>query len=100
MIHLIAIVTAKKGRRAELLELVKANAPKVRDEAGCLEYSPVVDAPTSAAHYGDDTYLVVEKWQDQSALAAHRTAPHMIAYASASKYLIENRVIHLLRAAD
>jgi quinol monooxygenase YgiN len=100
MIHLIAIVTAKQGRRAELLELVKANAPKVRDEIGCIEYSPVVDAPSSAAHYGEDTFLVIEKWHDEAALAAHRAAPHMAAYAAAGRHLIENRAIHLLRAAD
>jgi quinol monooxygenase YgiN len=100
MIHLIACITAKKGQRTELLKLVRANAPKVRDEAGCLEYSPVVDLPASNARYGDDTFLVIEKWQDEAALAAHRTAPHMLVYVAASKHLIENRVIHLLGAAD
>jgi quinol monooxygenase YgiN len=100
MIHLIAIVTAKQGRRSELLQLVQANAAMVRDEIGCIEYSPVVDAPSSTDHYGEDTFLVIEKWHDEAALAAHRAAPHMLAYAAAAKEFIENRVIHLLRAAD
>jgi quinol monooxygenase YgiN len=100
MIHLIAIVTAKKGRRAELLELVKDNVPRVRNEPGCLEYSLVVDSPASVAPFGEDTLLVIEKWRDEGALAAHRSAPHMASYATASKPLIEKRELHLLRSAD
>jgi quinol monooxygenase YgiN len=97
MIHIIAVITAKSGRREDILELVRANLSLVRAERGCIEYSPVIDMEKSPAKFGDDTFVVVEKWQDEAALAGHRTAVHIAAYAAASKDLIESRSIYLLQ---
>ena len=44
MIRVIAILTAKPGRRDDILALFKANVPAVLQEKGCLEYGPVIDA--------------------------------------------------------
>ena len=44
MIHVIAVLTAKPGQRAAVLDAFRANVPAVLAEAGCLEYAPVVDA--------------------------------------------------------
>ena len=44
MIHVIAIITAKPGRRDEVLGHFRANVPAVRAEAGCIEYGAAVDA--------------------------------------------------------
>jgi quinol monooxygenase YgiN len=60
----------------------------------------VIDLPSSTQSFGEDTYLVIEKWRDEIALAAHRTAAHMLTYAEQSKHLIADRRIHLLQAAD
>ena len=98
MIHVIAIVAAKPGKRAQLLDLVRGNVPLVRAEAGCIEYLPLVDMTQSQACFGDDTFLVVEKWHDEAALARHRTAPHMVAYAEKSKDLVEKRAVYLMQA--
>jgi quinol monooxygenase YgiN len=97
VIHVIAIVAAKPGKRAELLDLVRANVPLVRAEAGCIEYMPLMDMPQSQASFGDDTFLVVEKWRDEAALARHRTAAHMAAYAEKSRDLVEKRSIHVMQ---
>ena len=37
MIHVIAIITAKPGKRDEILKNFKANVPAVHAEKGCIE---------------------------------------------------------------
>ena len=44
IVHVIAVVTAKPGRRAELLEAFQANVPNVHAEEGCIEYVATIDA--------------------------------------------------------
>ena len=102
MIHVIAVITAKPGKREEILEHFRANVPAVRAEQGCIEYGPAVDAdpaPPVQAKLGPDTFVVVEKWESMEALKAHAAAPHMKAYAEKTKDLIASRVIHILSPA-
>jgi quinol monooxygenase YgiN len=102
MIHVIAIITAKPGKREEILQHFRANAPACRAEAGCIEYGPAVDAENALAfqtRVGPDTFLVVEKWDSMEALKAHAAAPHMAAYAAKVKELIVTRTIHILQPA-
>ncbi|MDW8469645.1 MAG: putative quinol monooxygenase [Burkholderiales bacterium] len=99
MIHVIAVITAKPGLRAKVLELFNANVPAVRAEPGCLEYAATVDAEPGLAvqtKFGPDTFVVVEKWESLEALKAHAAAPHMVAYAAKTKDLIASRVIYVL----
>ena len=102
MIHVIAVITAKPGKREEILEHFRANVPAVRAEQGCIEYGPATDAdpaPPVQAKLGPDTFVVVEKWESMEALKAHAAAPHMKAYAEKTKDLIASRVIHILSPA-
>jgi quinol monooxygenase YgiN len=102
MIHVIAIITAKPGKRAEILQHFRANVPACRAEQGCIEYGPAVDAENALAfqtRVGPDTFLVVEKWDSMDALKAHAAAPHMAAYATKVKELIATRTIHILQPA-
>ena len=99
MIHVIAIITAKPGKRAAILEAFRANVPAVRAEQGCIEYGAAVDADNALAFqkkWGDDTFLVIEKWESMDALKAHAAAPHMAAYGAKTRDLIASRVIHIL----
>ena len=101
-VHVLAVITAKPGRRAELLQMFQANVPNVHAEDGCIEYVATVDAtdaPSSQTAFGEDTFVVVEKWASMDALKAHGTAPHMAAYAERSKDLIASRVIRVLSPA-
>ena len=43
MIHVIAIITAKPGKRDDILKNFKANVPAVHAEKGCIEYGATVD---------------------------------------------------------
>jgi quinol monooxygenase YgiN len=102
LIHVIAVITAKPGKRAEILGHFRANVPNVHQEKGCIEYGAAVDAENALGfqtRYGADTFLVVEKWESMDALKAHAAAPHMAAYGAKTKELIASRVIHILTPA-
>ena len=99
MIHVIAIITAKPGRRAAVLEAVHANLPAVRAEKGCLAYGPTIDAEGaggSQTPVGPDTFVIVERWDTLASLHAHAASPHMAAYAAKVKDMLASRVIHVL----
>jgi quinol monooxygenase YgiN len=101
-VHVVAVITAKPGRRAELLAAFQANVPAVHAEDGCIEYVATVDAEGAdgvQTPFGDDTFVVVEKWASLDALKAHAAAPHMAAYAARTKDLVASRVIHILSPA-
>jgi len=100
MIHVIAIITAKPGQRAAILEHYRGNVAAVRAEQGCIEYGAVIDADNALpfqTEWGADTFVVVEKWQSMAALQAHAAAPHMAAYGAKTRELIANRVIHIMQ---
>ena len=102
MIHVIAVITAKPGKREEVLKHFRANVPAVRAEKGCIEYGAAIDADGALpvqTKYGADTFLVVEKWESMDALKAHAAAPHMAAYGAKTKELLASRVIHILSPA-
>ena len=99
MVHVIAVITAKPGKREEVLKHFRANVPAVRAEKGCIEYGAAVDADPALSvqtKYGTETFVVVEKWESMDALKAHAAAPHMAAYGAKTKEMIANRVIHIL----
>ena len=100
MIHVLAIITAKPGKRDEVLAAFRANMPAVHAEQGCIEYGPATDAEGGAgAKYGPDTFVVIEKWESLDHLKAHAGSPHMAAYAGKTRDLLANREIHVLSPA-
>ncbi|RZL65002.1 MAG: antibiotic biosynthesis monooxygenase [Variovorax sp.] len=101
MIHVVAVLTAKPGQRAALLEAFAANRAHVLAEQGCIEYFATIDAaglPQSKGSFGDDTFVVLEKWEDMAAFKAHGAAPHMAAFGAKTKELVAGRMIHVLEA--
>ncbi len=102
MIHVVAIITTKPGQRADVLTAFNANVAAVRAEAGCLEYVPVIDAADAGrmqTALGDDSFIVVEKWESLDALRAHARSPHMAAYGEAVKDMLATRAVHVLSEA-
>jgi quinol monooxygenase YgiN len=100
MLHVVAIVTAKPGKRAEVLAQFSAIVPTVLAEAGCIEYGPVVDAGVPGRpEFGPDVFLVIEKWESAEALAVHSKAPHMLAYGSATADLVASVAVYPLLPA-
>ncbi len=102
IVHVLAVITAKSGKRDEILTAFRANVPTVHAEDGCIEYGATIDAEGVGAlqtPFGDDTFVVVEKWASLDALKAHAAAPHMAAYGAETKEMIASRVIHVLSPA-
>jgi len=101
MIQVVVEILAKPGQRDAVLQAFKANIPAVHAENGCIEYAAFVDAAGfgALAPYGDDTFVVVEKWESASHLKAHSKATHMLEYQAKVKDLIERRAIHVLSPA-
>jgi len=99
MIHVLAFITAKPGMRGAILEAFHANMPAVHAEEGCIEYGPAIDAGGSPTKYGDDTFVVIEKWESPDHLKAHAASAHMAAYAAKTRDMIASRVIHVLSPA-
>ena len=98
-VHVLAIITAKPGLRDEILKAFRANVPRVHAEDGCIEYGATIDTEgvgSLQTRFGDDTFVVVEKWESLPALKAHAAAPHMAAYGAKTKDMIASRVIHVL----
>ena len=98
-VHVVAVITTKPGKRSEVLSIFHENIPNVLAEPGCIEYSPTIDTQNAGdfqTEYGEDTFVVVEKWQSLDHLKAHIKTPHMANYASQVKDMLADRVIHIL----
>ncbi|TNE33907.1 MAG: antibiotic biosynthesis monooxygenase [Alphaproteobacteria bacterium] len=101
-VNVVAIITAKPGKRAEVLAAFKDNTPAVHAEEGCLEYNAVIDTEGLGGFQtklGEDAFAVIEKWASMDALMAHAGSDHMKAYGKKTKDLLESRVIHVLSPA-
>lgn len=103
MIHVVAIITTKPGKREEVLRAFNGIVATVLAEEGCIEYGPTIDAddaPSIQTKFGPDTFVVIEKWTSTETLDAHSNAPHMMVYGKEVKHLIDDRVIYITVAAE
>lgn len=98
MIHVVAIITAKPGKRDELLAEFNQVVPLVHQENGCIEYQPVTDTEQtgSQAKIGSDAYMVIEKWESMDDLRAHAASDHMSEYGKRTQHLVEDRKVYVL----
>ena len=102
MVHVIAVITTKAGMRDKVLDLFRANVPAVKEEDGCIEYGATVDADGVGgfqSRYGDDTFVVIEKWASLDHLKAHAVSDHMKEYGAKTKDMLADRVIHVMSSA-
>jgi quinol monooxygenase YgiN len=91
MIHVIATLEVRPGRRSALLAEYRRLVPLVLAEAGCIEYGPAVDVASGLGvqpPLRENIAVIVEKWQSLEALRAHTQAPHMVAYREAVKDIV------------
>ena len=101
-VYVIATVTAKPGKRDELIRLLKTIVPDVHAEDGYLYYEPAVDVETGLPAQDPlrpDVMVVVEKWASLEALRVHLDAPHMGPYREAVKDIVEGVTLQVLRPA-
>jgi quinol monooxygenase YgiN len=102
MICVIATIELAEGRRDDFLDEFRKIVPAVLAEAGCLEYAPMIDLPTSVGAQTaarDNVVTVVEKWETVEALEAHLMAPHMMEYRKRVKGLVVGTSLSILHPA-
>lgn len=101
MIHVIASIGVKPGKRAEFIEIFKKNVPNVLAENGCVEYIPAIDTESGIdAQWKDETVVtVIEKWKTIEALHAHLEAPHMEQFHNDTTKLTEDVSLTILEDA-
>ena len=102
MIHVLAKIQLASGKRADFLVEFHKLVPLVRAEAGCVEYGPAVDATTDIAAQkpvGEETVMVIEKWENLDALKVHLQAEHMLAYRQRVRDLVQGTTLHILTSA-
>lgn len=101
MIHVIASIGVKPGKRSKFIEIFKANVPNVLAEKGCIEYIPTIDTNSGVdAQWTDETVVtVIEKWETIEALHAHLAAPHMAQFKTDTADLVEDVSLTILENA-
>ena len=102
MIYVIATIETAEGKRDAFLDEFHRNVPKVKAEAGCLEYGPTVDVPTDIPVQDpvrEQVVTIVEKWESLKALKVHLTAPHMAEYRERVKDLVKGVTLQVLQPA-
>jgi len=98
MIHVIATISIKKGKKNEFIEYLRANIPNVVQEKGCIEYSPAYDIDTKIDNqvFDENKVTIIEKWKSIYSLQDHLQAPHMISYRIQVKDLVEKTDLKIL----
>ncbi len=102
MVHVIATVDVKPGKRDAFLTEFHQLVPLVRAEAGCLEYGPTVDVVSGLGAQGpirENVAVIIEKWESLEALKAHLQAPHMAEYRVRVKEMVVSVALQVLKPA-
>ena len=101
MIHVIATIKVKKGKRDEFLEHLRNNVVNVIKEKGCIEYTPAyeLDAKITNQSFDEDQITIVEKWKSIYSLKDHFHTPHMLSYRKKVKDLVEGTALKILTSA-
>lgn len=102
MIHVIATVELRPGKRGSFLAEFHRVVPLVRAEAGCIEYGPTIDVSTGIAvqpPVRDNVVVIVEQWESLDALRAHMAAAHMAEYRVRVKDLVVKVELQILEPA-
>ena len=98
MIHVIASIQVKKGKKPQFLAIFNANIQNVLNEDGCIEYVPTVDLPSGLPpqELNQNIATIIEKWSSLDDLKAHLTAPHMLTYKKKVMDIVEGMSVKIL----
>ena len=98
MIHVLASIRVKPGKRDILIEHLKSNSPHVIKEKGCIEYNPTIDMDYHIDNQTQDenSVTIIEKWKNFDTLKKHMHAPHMLSFREKVKNLVENTSLKIL----
>ena len=98
MVHVIATIQYKAEREADLLGIYQDFVPRVREEAGCIQYVPTRDLeaglPNQSMHPAVIT--VTEIWESMEAFKAHLQASHVLSFREQIQGIVENVTVKVL----
>ena len=79
MIHVLASIRIKPGKRDILIEHLKSNIPDVIKEKGCIEYNPTIDMDFQIDNqvFDENMVTIIEKWENFDTLKKHMWCIHM-----------------------
>ena len=99
MIHVLASIRVKPGKRDILIEHIMSNIPNVIKEKGCIEYNPTIDVNyhMDIQTIDENMVTIIEKWENFETLKNHMHAPHMLSYRENVKDLVENTSLKILK---
>lgn len=92
MIHVIADITVKAGKRDELIALFHQLVPTVLAEEGCISDGPTVDIETDIGVQEEcqpNRVTIMEQWDSVAALEQHLGMPHMAEFRSNLAGIVE-----------
>ena len=72
----------------------------MRAETGRLEYAPTVDVATDIPvqePVNDNLVTIIERWKDIEALKSHLKTLHMKTYREATKSVVKNLRVRILK---
>jgi quinol monooxygenase YgiN len=98
----LATIETTADHRADVLDEFRRIVPLVRQEHGCLAYTPATDVETNIDAQPaprENVITVVEQWEDLEALEVHLMAPHMLEFRSRVKPWIASVTLHVLGPA-
>ncbi len=98
MIHVIASIHIREGKRSEYLEILKKTALLVRNEEGCIEYIPAGDIETGlpAQQKDGNVVTILERWESLDALNVHLRSAHMQEYRERVQFFVDSVSIKVL----
>jgi len=98
MIHVLASIKVKSGKRDILIEHLNSNIPNVIKEKGCIEYYSTIDVDYHMDNqiFDENMVTIIEKWENFETLKNHMNAPHMLSYRKNVKDLVEYTSLKIL----
>lgn len=95
MIIIHALLQVNPAREQEFLEVAKTLVAATHEEEGNISYELYKHTA------GGNTYIMVEIWRDQAAVAAHNTSPHFTGFAAkAGEFLTAPLDVKLYNAEE
>lgn len=102
MIHVIADIVVKTGRRDDFVALFYKLVPAVLAEDGCLAYGPTVELATGIElqlPLRPHVVTVLEQWESVDALRRHLDAPHMHEFRDKVASMVDGLTIRVTQPA-
>jgi len=96
MIHVLASIKVKPGKRDILIEHLKSNIPNVIKENGCIEYNPTIDMDYHMDNqtFDENMVTIIEKWENFDTLKNHMLAVLRVAGSTSAGCASNSNGLH------